>query len=1500
MESPSDKIIKGHKLLDKLGAGGFGAVYRAHQDLLKRDVAIKLILPEHANKPDFVRRFETEAELIARLEHPHIVPIYDFWRDPDGAYIVMRYISGSNLRDKLTDQMLTKRQIVQIVDQISSALHFAHRSQVVHRDLKPENILIDEDNNAYLVDFGIAIDLKDIDDNEIESAGSLMYVSPDQITGQEITPSVDLYSLGLVVYEMLTGNLPHERTTPHAIVQLQYNQELPENDAISDTILTILRRATHPYSNGRYGNVIEFARIFRQGFDENFGDTSTLHFPDDEIIDLPNPYKGLLAFQEHDSHNFFGRDELIDRLISRISHAGSSETFLAVVGPSGSGKSSVVKAGLVPRIRHGAIEGSENWFIAEMYPGVNPLVELEAALLRIAVNPTDSLLTHLQEDNGLIQAIQQVLPVDENIQVLLVIDQFEELFTLIDDNRLRQQFITILLDAINHNSNILHIVITLRADFYDKPLQYHDFGELLRKRTEIVLPLSIQELEQAIRQPAENLGANFESGLVNTIISAVSEQPGMLPLLQYMLTQLFDQRQGRTLTLQAYEELGGVTGALTQKADTIYDQLPETQQDSIRQLFLRLVTLGEGAEDTRRRVHRTELERIPEIDFILELFGMAYLLTFDHDPKTRIPTVQVAHEQLIRSWDTFKGWVQENRDDLRIHRNLTTATNEWLENERDAGFLARDARLEQFELWQSQTDLVLSDTEQDFLEHSLLADQERKQAEQERKAYEAQIARRAQNFQRITFGLMIVVVAAIFAVAMAMIQSNNAISIQQTSVAREHEANTQVFVAGETLTPIPVTLDAVATLQDESYRFQVAGQGALLQSQNENDALAFAFEAVSNNLPPADVQSIFYEIASNSYNRMTFQVDADWFRNVAFSPDGLSLASISSDTTITIWSTVDGQEQLTLSGHDAKIRSVAYSPDGATLASASDDSTVKLWNINSGQERLTLSGHSDWIRNIAFNPAGTILASASDDNTVKLWNANNGQELLTLEGHDRRVLNVAFSPDGQTLASASSDTTIKLWDANSGQERLILSGHTSDVWSVAFSPDGQTLASASSDNTIKLWNINDGQEQRTLSGHTSKVVSVAFSPDGNTLASASEDHTIKFWNALRGEEILNLNAHVNEVWHVTYSPDGNTLASTGSDNMVKIWNVTSAKELDILRAHQSEIWSVAFSPDGKTLASASNVIKLWDINTRQEVRTLEGHIFSVRHITFSPDGRILASASEDNSVILWNVETGDELATLEGHDFDVFSTAFDPTGQILASASQDNTIKLWAVETAQELATLEGHDSKVRSVAFSPDGQTLASASEDNTVKLWDVESQTELVTLGTHTAWVINLAFSPDGSMLASGSEDQTIKLWDVATLQERLTLDTHIGDVWSVAFSPDGSVLASASSDKSVKLWDTASGQELVTLIGHTSDVRSIAFNPNGTMLASSSFREIRLWNMTNLPYVRQWIQENRHIREFTCAERERFNMPVQCNPDESYPTRTPFATPSPIPLP
>ncbi|KAJ5275561.1 hypothetical protein N7505_004106 [Penicillium chrysogenum] len=557
-------------------------------------------------------------------------------------------------------------------------------------------------------------------------------------------------------------------------------------------------------------------------------------------------------------------------------------------------------------------------------------------------------------------------------------------------------------------------------------------------------------------------------------------------------------------------------------------------------------------------------------------------------------------------------------------------------------------------------------------------------------------------------------------------------------------------------------------------------------------------------------------------------------RSVAFSPDGLTLASGSFDRTIKLWDTATGDCRQTLDDHSSTVNSVAFSGDGLTLASGSDDNTVKLWDTATGNCRHTLKDHSSSVRSIAFSPNGLTLASGSYDSTIKLWDTATGNCRQTLKDHSRSVNLVAFSPDGSNLASGSEDKTIKLWDTATGNCRQTLKDHSDWVRSVAFSPDGLFLVSSSEDKTIKLWHIRTGTH-RMPKGRSRSVGSVAFSPDEVTIAYGSNDNTIKRWDTVTDIQET-LKGHSLPVSSVAFSPNGLTLASGSHDKTIKLWDMaTGAKphtQRQVVEGRSSSVSSVVFSPNGLTLASGSddNTIKLWDTATGRQWLTLKGHLRTVNSMAFSPNGLTLASGSDDYTINLWNIANGGQLKTLKGHSDCVRSVAFSPDRLTLASGSDDNTIKLWNTANDGQPKTLKGHLDCVRSVAFSPDGLTLASGSNDYTIKLWNTANGEQLHTLEGDSDFASSVAFSPDGHTLASGWDDNTIKLWDTATGNRYRTLYGHSDWVRSVAFSPDGLTLVSASDDNSIKLWSTVTNRQWQTLEGHSDSASSVGFSPDG----------------------------------------------------------------------
>ena len=736
--------LRGYRLLDQVGEGAFGVVYRAIQPQVGREVAIKAVHPELANHPDFVRRFEREAQIVARLEHPHVVPLYDYWREPNAAYLVMRFLRGGSVEDLLEAGPLEPSRVTSIVDQIASALGAAHRQGVVHRDVKPGNVLLDEEGNAYLTDFGVALD----SGSPERSSGTMMrgtpaYLSPEQIRLQPAGPQSDVYALGIVVFEMLTGEHPFPDTSLSALLDHHVRDLLPSarsfRPQLPPAVDEVIGRATAKDASDRFSDIEEIARALRAAFEG----TRVAPQPAGPVR---NPYKGLRAFLEADTLDFFGREKVVKRLLQSLAEDGHAQRFLAVVGPSGSGKSSVVRAGLVPALRRGAIPGSERWYVIDVLPGRHPFREIETALMSVAVEPPPSLMDELERDElGIVRAVDRVLP-DPDAELVLVLDQLEEVFTMIEDGSERARFLASIEAAALQPNSRVRMIATLRADFYDAPLSVPGFGDLLAARTEAVTPMTPEELERAIVAPADQAGLVVEPRLLAEMIADVADRPGGLPLLQYALTELAERAEGRALTLDAYRRIGRVSGALARRAEQLFEAMGEQARHACRQLFLRLVTLGEGVEDTRRRVRRSELVTLAHsqtMDAVIETFGRHRLLSFDRDPDTREPTVEIAHEALLREWARLRAWIDDVREHLRQRARISSATTEWVQAEQSSDYLLSGIPLAQAEEATADGSIGLTETEREFLDSSLSHRDAEVAAERMRQSRELALERRA-------------------------------------------------------------------------------------------------------------------------------------------------------------------------------------------------------------------------------------------------------------------------------------------------------------------------------------------------------------------------------------------------------------------------------------------------------------------------------------------------------------------------------------------------------------------------------------------------------------------------------------------------------------------------------------------------------------------------------------------------------------------------------------
>jgi len=1449
--------VKHYELVRKLGEGGMGTVYLARDTTLGRLVALKVLRMQSGPSAE---RFLIEAQATARCRHDNIVVLHEVDRLHGHLYMVLEYLEGRTLREWMAERerlawaepaaepnrapgLASPSLAIELILPVVRALACAHELGIVHRDLKPENIFLTETGRVVVLDFGIA---KRLEASELSAfnpvarplepgarltqegalLGTLPYMSPEQLRSEDIDARSDLWAVGILLYELVTGEHPLGHCSVLDLVDIGESDEpmprvrdkRPELGALG----AVIDRCLHKPRDQRFRSAEELLAAL-----EALPTGPEASEPGED----ESPFAGLSAFQELDAVRFFGREREVAGLTGRL----RNQPLLVVAGPSGAGKSSFVRAGVIPALKR----SGEPWEAVLLRPGRTPLAALADAVAQVAPaterDGPASTSELLGAQPGLVGARLRARcrRAGARHRILVFVDQFEELYTLGADAAERAAFVACLEGAADDASSSLRVILSIRSDFlYRMAEQGHFLAEATRGLV-FLRPMTRDGLREALVRPLEAAGYRFEhEAMIEAMIGGLEHTKSPLPLLQFTAARLWEARDraSQRLTQASYDQSGGVAGALSAHANAVLSSLSSADQRLCRAVVLRLCT----PERTRAVVSLADLEAGAAdggaVEQVIHRLAEARLVVIEAGDERDSTTVELCHEALIESWDKLQQWLAESQQDAQFVARLRAAAHQWESSQAAEGLLWRDRSAREAADWLARQraeqgagqPLGLGTREERFLLAVI--------------ALSEQTRRRR---RRIVVG----VVAAACAIATVVIILSIGVARQAARADRAAVRAAQEAQAA----------NVEARQARNATRMAAARE---LEHKDPTTMLALLREVEPPGVPPG-----WAELASKALQSGLAREVRSWGMSayqVAWSPDGKHVVASLHDGTARVWRPGDPAEPIVLRGHEGPIAGVAFSSDGARIVTASDDRTVRVWRADGSGQPIVLRGHERLVWTAAFSPDGSRIVSASDDSTARVWNADGTGQPLVLRAHEDGLTSAAFSPDGQHIVTAAGDKTARVWNADGSGRPVVLRGHEGIVFSAAFSPDGRRIATGSGDKTVRVWNADGSGEPLVLRGHEGQVRSVAFSPDGKRILTASTDTTVRIWSADGDGEPLVLRGHENIVFGAAWSPDGASVITASLDQTTRVFRIDllGASAPAVLRGHELGVLGVAFSPDGQRIVTGSTdrTARVWRADGSGQPVVLRGHEDLIRTVAFSPDNQRVVTASDDQTARVWRADGTGQPVVLRGHEGQILMAAFSPDSQHIVTASADRTARVWRADGANPPVELHGHEEPVVGAGFSPDGQHLVTVS-DSMVRIWSSDgAATERVVRGRDKQ-ILDVEWSPDSKRLFVSGVDHTARVWHIDGPDEPVVLRGHDQRISAAAWSPDGTRIVTASDDATARVWNADGSGQPVVLRGHARRLLAASFSPDGARIVTTSADEtVRVWNAdgSGEPYV------------------------------------------------
>jgi len=1180
------------------------------------------------------------------------------------------------------------------------------------------------------------------------------------------------------------------------------------------------------------------------------------------------PYQGLEAFDETKQRFFFGRAEDVRRLVDKLKES----RFLAVVGASGSGKSSVVKAGLVPTLHAAGLPASQTWDIRVFTPGKDPLTSLAvqfvpfAAPYAIVSEATllDQMVTDMQaNERGLHNTVTVTLAKVPAVErALFVVDQFEEVFTLCGDETTRRQFIDNLVYAATAPSGKCIVVLTMRADFYARCTGYRNLADLLGTHQYIVSPMDEAGLREAIEKPAQAVGLTLQAGLVRTILNDIEGQPGNLPLLQYALSELWRKRDGTMLTLRGYQESGGVTGAMAKRAEAIYTGFTPQQQEIARRTLLRLTQPGEGSEDTRRRADLSELVTRPEeenaVETVVQALADARLLTTgtgntgsDTQGATAAnsTSVEVAHEALIRGWDRLHTWINEDRDLLRIRGRITEAAEEWDRTGQRPDYLYRSVRLAEATEKRAALDDQLNPLERAFLDASV--------AQQTR---EHLLARR--RTERLIGGLVMAAVIFSLLALFGFVQSGNA-TAQRNVAEQEREvadtqratAEAQKLVAQGARGVADAKSNAAATSAAVADTQKRVAEAAQAQADTERNNAVTQRNAANQARDDAERQRKAAAAGEMAANALTLR-DTDPELSLILATHAMDQAPDNAQAQYALRAALAASHVRATIRHNQEMYHAEFSPDGKRIQAVGSGSYVRVWNAATGVEVLAAGISNNKVgaqQALAFSPDGTRIVYGRPTGDMQIWDAATDTLIVKFIGHTGVINTAVFSPDSKRVLTASGDGTARIWDALTGKE-LQRFTHMGRVWSAAFNRDATRVATASVDKTARIWDADTGMLQQTFI-HPDLVGDVAFSPDGTRIVTSCGDKIARIWDVRTVAVVQTSLEPATGVFMVAYSPDGRSVITNDGPKTARVWDPNTGKTLHILTGHENGVYSAVFSPDGTRIVTASldGTARIWETTTGKLMLRMTGDAFPVIGVAFTAEGR-RAITTTFAKVTVSDIATGNIVQTLGNTLLPIDTVAYssDRTRVVMGESSgTKSAIEVGDLNTGKVMRQIMLPDAFLRAVAITDNGRRVIAVGTNGTATIWDVDTGDTVGTLNDLPDITYGAAFSPNGMQVVLSGYNLSgslVQVWAVNTGMRVRTLGPFTTVVIKgVGFSPDGKLIVATGVNGAIQTWDATTGNEARSYQGHSVTAFGAAFSADSLRLVSASVDgTARIWDV------------------------------------------------------